>query len=105
MSQRSYTARTRDGRVVNVLMGWDRPTQCYFLIVALKDLPEDKPVFLYSYLEEEDPSKLSVDDYVDRLKGLGITVPVDMLEAVWLDGLFNEGNRVVVYDEDGTVVS
>ncbi len=105
MSQHSYPARTSDGQAVNVLMGWDRPCQCYFLIVQLQEWQEGQPSCLYSYLEEKAAFDLSLDYYVERLDRFGITAPVEVLEQVWLDAILNTGNRVVAYREDGTLLA
>jgi len=97
MSQH-YFETTRAGAPVTVLLGWDRPMQCYFLTV------EDPQCIVYSYLGEKDAFRHDLEYYLEKLNELKIDVPLTMFEQASYDGMFNEGNRRLVYEADGSFI-
>lgn len=105
MSQHIYKT-TYQNRPLQVLMGWDKPLSGYFLVLAYEDSKEFEN--LYSNLE--DPKLMqygglppTIEPFLEKLLELGIEVPEAILDEVEMDGIFNMGNRVVVYDEKGLV--
>lgn len=99
MSQHYYVT-THQGRPVRVLMGWDRPLQGYFMVIANMDATADEPEFLYSNLDDTDLPKAqpdSLDPFLERLRTFGIELPHSMISIAFLDGEFNTG---IVEDPD-----
>ncbi len=97
MSQHYYVT-THQGRPVRVLMGWDRPLQGYFMVIANMDATADEPEFLYSNLDDTDLPKAqpdNLDPFLERLRTFGIELPHSMISIAFLDGEFNTGNRSI----------
>ena len=113
MSQHVFNTVTMDGRPVQVVMGWDRPLQYYFLTVQALDAewqplsPEgehgESEGYLYSNLY--DPEIPLVDNqlayYSTILYELGLDVPMAMLSALSYDRSVNRGHHHVVYQPNG----
>lgn len=94
MSQH-YFETTRAGAPVTVLLGWDRPMQCFFLVV------EDSERVVYSNLDEKNAFSNDLEYYLAKLQELEIEVPLTMFEQVSFDGSNNQGDRHVVYAANG----
>lgn len=97
-----------NGKAVEVLMGWDRPLQGFFLVIEVMDGESEE--YLYSNLE--DPALMrwmglppTLDPFLAKLKELGITVPQQMVQEVEADARLNVGNRYVTYDASGAIAS
>ena len=105
MSQHIYTLNHL-GKTTTVTMGWDRPLGYLFMNVQVQetapvvDMDEDEG-FLYSNLNTPTPFSLELDDFLQALDALGITVPTEMYIQVEQDRLNNIGNRNVAYTADG----
>ncbi|MBK6616507.1 hypothetical protein [Ottowia sp.] len=106
-----------NGRVVSVLMGFDRPLQGFFLVIE-DDAPppavragqeEDEDEYVYSNLNDEALERWmglppTMDHFVAKLSELGIAVPQLMIDEVLKDKEGNVGNRHVSYDMDGRMI-
>jgi hypothetical protein len=106
MSQHNY-ATTYAGQPVNIMMGWDRPLQGYFLVIELSESRAEGCV--YSNLE--DPALFpcmgmpdSLDHFLEKLDELNIAVPQAMIQQIEVDAALNVGNRYVRYASNGTIV-
>ena len=73
-----------------VLCGWDRPLQGYFLVIEHDD--HDSPV--YSNLYEANPHPDSFDEFLVVLARFGLNVPDGLIEALMQDKINNVGNHV-----------
>jgi hypothetical protein len=109
MSQHFFTT-THEGRPVELLMGFDRPLQGFFMVVSRLDARDDEDEIVYCNLNDRAlagcaglPQRL--DHFLTKLAGLGIHVPPEMLDEIERDALANRGNRHVVYDGEGRKVS
>lgn len=106
MSQHYYDTQTSSGRNVQVLMGWDRPLQQFFLVVEDMDQSdEEQDPHLYSNLD--DAGSLGLTDlgyFLNKLKELGITIPERMVNEIQADCCMNMGNRQVGYNKNGTII-
>lgn len=101
---------------VQVLMGFDRPLNGFFLVVErLVDRSEtgssadaeETGAYVYSNLEDGRlPTGMARDvGFLDQvLKELGIAVPRVMLEEVARDGALRVGNKQCWYDSTGAVL-
>lgn len=94
------------GRPVQVVLGWDRPLQGFFMTIEWMDLdpekvPDHEPLFLFDNLEELVSHPSTLDGYRSKLAEFGIEVPAAMFEAAEADRRFNVGNREVVHFIDG----
>jgi len=108
MSQHHF-ATMLQGRPVEVLMGWDRPLQGFFMLVSRGDAGDDEDEYLYCNLDDHALVRCgglpaAMDHFVVQLRKLGIEVPPAMLAEVERDAVVNAGNRFVVYGADGRVV-
>lgn len=103
MSQHHAHAQLGDQEVA-VLAGHDRPPGELFLQVRKSgsggsDAPcaED---FVYSSISGPRLDWTDIGTVEAKLAELGITVPYGLLDAVYLDPVFNAGNRVVRHRTD-----
>jgi hypothetical protein len=96
VSQHSVHTRHRDQEVV-VIAGYDRPLNDLFLqVLGHEDVPQVlEERILYSSIHEPQRDWTNINTMSDKLTELGIEVPDSLLEAVYLDQLFQAGNRVV----------
>ena len=106
MSQHILNTQQAD-KDIAVMMGWDRPLQGYFMNVVESRTNNDK----YMYSSSDDPALTAcggfpetVEHFLNQLTQMNISIPEAMLDGVELDGVFNSGNRVVFYNDDGVVV-
>jgi hypothetical protein len=95
------------GKTVEVLIGWDRPLQGYFLVVDWLDADTDEPI--YSNLN--DPAfdanhgvAPSLEMLMKRLIAMDIDLPATVIGNVLMDGVRNIGNCEVKYSKDGEAV-
>lgn len=95
MSQHFYTTKSSAGKPVQVLMGWDRPMQDFFMVVS--DLafvnPEDE--YLYSNLADPEIKlgSTQLEYFLSKLAELQINVPRAMVQQVQFDCIGNIGNH------------
>lgn len=97
MSQHYYVT-THKSRPVKITLGWDRPLQGYFMVIANLDAGPEEDDFLYSNLDDLELPKAqpdSIDPFIDRLEQFGIELPYSMISIAHLDGTFNTGNRSI----------
>jgi hypothetical protein len=119
MSQHFFHAVV-EGHPVQVMMGWDRPLQGYFMSIERTDLPpvtlaesgddaaarpledefEDELVWDSMSLPNPFPRSLAV--FRAKLAELGIRPPAGLFEAVEADARVNAGNRVVTHFAGGS---
>jgi hypothetical protein len=103
MSQHIYKTTHQD-RPIEVLIGWDRPLQGFFMMIDWLDEENDSDEYLYSNLDDlnlqnSHPKELSY--FLERLSVLGVVVPQKMLQEVLKDQRENAGNRTERYEEEG----
>jgi hypothetical protein len=95
MSQH-YFETVYQNRPIEILMGWDKPAQGYYMVIEWSDEDDDDQIYLYTHLNDEDlPEQYAktVAPFIGRLAVLGITIPSSMLQGVLADGASNVGNR------------
>ena len=103
MSQHRFQTEDREGRPIEVLMGWDRPLQGFFLVIQR---PNDDIVYsnlVDGALDRWNGLPPTLDHFVDELRRRQIQVPQRMLNEIRLDGERNAGNREVLYRTSGFV--
>jgi hypothetical protein len=99
MSRRYTQARFGDHDVV-VVAGYDRPLDMFFLqVLAPHDDISERDIH-YSSLEDPQLDWSDINVVAGKLTELGIDVPGSLLEAVYLDQLFQVGNVVAQHDVD-----
>lgn len=105
MSQHVYPSAYK-GQPVNIVVGWDRPLQGYFLNVELTEVDG------FVYTSCSDPQLIysrgfaeSLTPFNEKLDELGLSLPLAVIEQVELDAAANAGNRYVIYDQDGKIQS
>jgi len=97
MSQHFYKT-TYKNRPVEVVMGWDRPTQEYFLWIEYSDLHEDEEEeFLWHSMDCHVAFPEEIAFILRVLTDFKIQVPSAMIRAVEEDCLQNVGNKEVIY--------
>ena len=102
MSRHSFRTQ-HDSQNVDVILGWDRPLQEFFLQVRAPDSVDEETMgFLYSDLDDPHARCRDLSYFSSVLTGLGIAVPAQMLTAVSEDSRVNRGNFVVEHEQDGT---
>lgn len=106
MSQHVFRTTLDDGRSVEVLSGWDRPLQGFFLVIEWLNAPKDtEEPYLFSNLNMEESHPKAYDYFRKVLAEFGIIVPQQMIEEILRDGEENKGNKRVIHDvRDGNYV-
>jgi hypothetical protein len=99
VSRRSAQARYQDRDVV-VVAGYDRPLNTLFLQVLADDGDASEPEVHYSSLQDPQIDWTDINVVAAKLTELGIDVPGSLLEAVYLDQLFQVGNLVARHHVD-----
>lgn len=101
MSQHSTPTRYRDQAVV-VVAGYDRPLNDLFLqVLSDEDAPPaQEERVLYSSIHEPGLDWTDINTVSAKLTELGIEVPDSLLEAIYLDQIFQVGNLVVQHHHD-----
>lgn len=98
MSQHTFTATTHNGRDVEVLTGWDRPLQGFFLVVQEVGARDDRYVFSNLDLPVWESHPRDFDGFMRVLADLGIKVPQGLLEELLLDAALNVGNKCKAWE-------
>jgi hypothetical protein len=101
MSQHKFLTACQ-GKAVNVLLGWDRPMQCVFMVIFEPIYRDPAVKIIYSYLKDDKSQGQRIDYYAGKLKELGIVVPQQMLFEVIEDCANDVGNRYCEYRVNGT---
>lgn len=101
MSQHIFLTTHPEHGKLEVLAGWDRPLQGFFMHIEKLEAPEGEDgavPYLYDNLDDD---KLplgglsrSFDYFLPILKQHGIEVPAAMIEDIKADGAVNMGNKV-----------
>ncbi|MBQ4775628.1 hypothetical protein [Pectobacterium versatile] len=105
---RHYFTTSHKGFPTTLYLGWDRPMQYFFLVIEKPeeqiedDTCDEHDIYLYSNLQERDPFGHGLDYYRAVLLHFQITVPESMFTEVLRDAENNVGNRVVIYQADGS---
>lgn len=99
MSRRSTQARYQDQDVV-VVAGYDRPLNTLFLQVLAADDDASEPNVHYSSLQDPQLDWTDINVVAAKLTELGIDVPGSLVEAVYLDQLFQVGYLVARHHVD-----
>lgn len=96
---------TAKGEKVNVLTGWDRPLQGFFLVIEAAN--DDRVI----YCNLDDPKlsgcgglPSSFDYFQQVTTGLGVVVPAQVWKNLQGDQIANRGNAYTIYSPDGSVV-
>lgn len=88
---------------VQVLIGYDRPLGHFFLVVTRLHAAEDEDDLIYSNLDDPIAGLArDLNRYRDILNDLGIVVPETMLTNVLQDAVDRAGNKIVLYQIDGS---
>lgn len=104
MSQHFFKSE-HQGRPITVVLGWDRPLQCFFMdIIGTNKDPLDEPHYLYSHLEEARPFTLTLEDFRSCLRQLDIDVPPSMFQEVEKDAKEDVGNRFIAHQPNGELL-
>ncbi len=109
MSQHLFETRTSSGLNVEVLIGFDRPLNGYFLVVANIASLDPNDAFVYSNLDDVElvdlgGITLNLEHFKGKLALLGIELPESIESEVRLDRAQRLGNRVCWYDAKGHVL-
>ena len=94
MSQHHFFT-LHDNKKTQILLGWDRPLQGFFLVIDRDGDNVDTPFWSNLYIKESHPKK--IDSFLLVLKENGINLPEAVIQEVIKDGLENFGNKVVVH--------
>lgn len=97
MSQH-FCRTTMGKKPVEVLMGWDRPTQGFFMEIFDLSVSPRRDDVIYSHLSERNPNPKHLDRFIEKLKELEISVPQAMLEEIEEDQALNAGNKLRRHD-------
>ncbi|UUA74247.1 hypothetical protein [Cellvibrio sp. QJXJ] len=95
---RHYFKTTYTGKPIEVLMGFDRPLNGFFMVIDYQEEPEDDDEgegLIYSNLWERNPHPDSLTPYLEKLTELNISVPAEMLQEIEKDGEVKMGNKNV----------
>lgn len=95
MTQHIFKSKTKDGRQVEVLAGWDRPLQGFFMVI---ENPEKDDDYIFSNFELKQPHPMSFDVFEKALSDLGIPMPNGLLAELNQDRLENLGNKRKVWE-------
>lgn len=103
MSQHYFETQFQN-RAVQIVLGYDRPLDCFFLTIMYMATvqADENDAILYSNLE--DPAAgfhQDLDYYRAKLKSFGIAVPESMFRQTEQDAVHRVGNRVVLHHEGG----
>ena len=100
-----------NGDAVWCMLGWDRPLQGFFCLVSLVDDSQfDGEGTLYSnlddpQLEHSNGFSPEIGYFRKVLEGMDISLPTPMLDAIQVDAVVDRGNRGVVWNASGEIVS
>lgn len=112
MSQHCFESQTSTGRPVEVLIGYDRPLNGFFLIVSDTSTAEasDEDVFIYSNLSDVElidlgGLTLDLEHFKRKLSLLGVALPSPIEAGLQEDRRLRVGNRFRLYDSAGQMLS
>jgi len=96
MSQHIYKTAYH-GQPIEILLGYDKPMDGYFMVIEFTDPAIDDDFYLYSNLFEDEPFVPTLDRYLAVLSNLGITLPQPIIEEVLEDGRNKAGSKCVLH--------
>ena len=112
MSQHCFKSQTATGRAVEVLIGYDRPLNGFFLVVSEAGAAEetDVDVFIYSNLSDVElldlgGLTLDLEHFKRKLNLLGIALPSPIEAELQEDRRRRVGNRFRLYNGVGQLLS
>lgn len=99
---RHHVRLMHQGQPVLVVAGYDRPLRELFLQVFLcqESGPAGEDDIVYDSLHEPALDWTVIGTLTEKINALGIFVPEELIEAVYLDQRFNAGNIVVRHHAD-----
>lgn len=88
---------------ISLVAGFDRPLKLFFLQAWQGGASpmHGSTGLLYDSLHEPELDWSNIGTLEQRVMDLGIEAPVAMIEAIYLDQVFNAGNRIVRHHRDG----
>ncbi len=93
---RHYFKTTYAEKPIEVLMGFDRPLDGFFMVIDYLEEPDrydDNDGYIYSNMWEKNPHPDSLTPYLDKLAELDISIPAEMIKEVEIDGQVKMGNK------------
>lgn len=100
MSQHFFQA-TLNNRPVQILIGWDRPLQGFFMTITRLDAADDESEVLFDSASASLRFPRGLARFRKKLAELGIKPPAGLFEAVSADARGNAGNRIVTHFNGG----
>lgn len=97
MSQHYFTLSYK-ARPVQLLMGWDRPLQGYFMILQYLDNQK----YFWSNLDQAVSHPKSLAPFLKVLADFEMYIPLEMIREIESDGLKNVGNKEVHHKIDAS---
>lgn len=99
MTQHRYVTN-RKGESVEVLMGWDRPLQGFFMLIERLGISDENPdIYLYNNLDQELPHPKELKPFLNALDELDIELPAGMVAAIEADKADNRGNAFTDWND------
>jgi len=96
MSQHTITLKNKADTTYNILTGWDRPLQGFFLVVFVGD-DDDEDEMIYSNLNDihlvNTPQPPHYQYFDELLDEMGVALPSDLKIALEEDKQVNRGNQ------------
>jgi hypothetical protein len=100
MSQHFFQA-TLNSRPVQVVIGWDRPLQGFFMTIERLDAADDEAEVLFDNARSSLRFPRSLTVFRKKLAELGIKPPAGLFHAVTADARCGVGNRIVTHFKGG----
>jgi hypothetical protein len=94
---RHYFKTEYSGKPVEVLMGFDRPLNGFFMVIdyLVESEGEEEDGYIFSNLWQNEPYPKTLRPYLEKLEELKISVPAEMIEEIKADGRLKAGNKSV----------
>lgn len=96
-----YTVDPLTNKKVEVILGWDRPLQGFFMDVRYTDTPGDEEdEYLYNNLDDLELDTGFSGDlgyFLEKLRKLNIDIPITMVAEVIADKMGNAGNKIKTF--------
>lgn len=85
MSRYTYSAQGKNGRPLQVTIGWDPGLLGYFLTVQKASNTGAKSGFVFNNLMEVDSHPKHLDGYLFELDNMGIAIDSDLVQLLIAD--------------------
>ena len=85
MSRYLYTAKSKDGKRLEVTIGWDPGLVGYFMTIQKAASTGARSAFLFNNLMQEDSHPKSLDVYLSVLVSFGIDIDKEMVQQLKTD--------------------